>query len=74
MPKTPFVQRFMRLTGRLRFIFGPANSSPLDHEMTAENKALLESQQAATAAFITVKRPDGSTYLVPKDPNDQSLR
>ena len=74
MPKMRFVHRFMRFTDRLRFFFGPASSSPLDHEMTVENKALLESQQAATAAFVTVKRPDGSTYLVPKDPKDQSLR
>ncbi len=74
MPKMRLVHRFMRLTGRLRYILGPASSSPLDHEMTPENKALLESQQAATQAFVTVKRPDGSTYLVPKDPDDQSLR
>lgn len=74
MPKMRLVHRFMRLTNRLRFFFGPASSSPLDHEMTAENKALLQSQLAATEAFVTVKRPDGSTYLVPKDPNDQSRR
>lgn len=74
MPKTPFVHRMMRFTGRLRFIFGPAVSSPLDHEMTPENKALLASQKAASQAFVTVTRADGSTYLVPRDPNDQSLR
>ena len=74
MPKTPFVNKLMRVTGRLRFIFGPAVSSPLDHEMTNENKALLVSQQAATEQWVTVARVDGSTYLVPKDPNDKSLR
>lgn len=74
MPKVPFVHKMMRFTGHLRYILGPASSSPLDHEMTAENKALLERQQSATQAFVTVTRPDGSTYLVPKDPNDQSLR
>lgn len=74
MPKMSPVQRLMRLTGRLRFILGPASSSPLDHEMTSENKALLKSQEAAAAQFSTVTRADGSTYLVPKDPNDQSLR
>ncbi len=74
MPKTPFVHKLMRVTGRLRFIFGPAVSSPLDHEMTNENKALLVSQQAATEQWVTVARVDGSTYLVPKDPNDKSLR
>jgi len=74
MSEDPFVQRFMRFTGRLRTIFGPAHSSPLDHEMTEENKALLAAQQAATEQWVTVKHPDGSTYLVPKDPTDQSLR
>ena len=74
MPKTPFVHKLMRFTGRLRFIFGPAVSSPLDHEMTNENKALLVSQQAATEQWVTVARVDGSTYLVLKDPNDKSLR
>ncbi|PYI69901.1 hypothetical protein CVV68_00125 [Arthrobacter livingstonensis] len=68
------VHRFMRLTGRLRTIFGPAHSSPLDHEMTDENKALLARQQAAAAQWATVTRADGTTYLVPKDPTDQSLR
>lgn len=74
MAKMPFVHRLMRFTGYLRYVLGPASSSPLDHEMTSENKALLTSQQAASEAFVTVTRADGSTYLVPKDPNDQSLR
>lgn len=74
MPQTPFVHKLMRFTGRLRFIFGPAVSSPLDHEMTNENKALLVSQRAATEQWVTVTRADGSTYLVPKDPDDKSLR
>jgi hypothetical protein len=74
MAKTPFVHKMMRFTGRLRYIFGPASSSPLDQEMTPENKALLVQQEAAVEAFVTVKRADGSTYLVPRDPNDQSRR
>ena len=69
-----FVHRLMRFTGHLRAIFGPASSSPLDHEMTAENKALLTEQQAATEQWTTVTRADGTSYLVPRDPNDQSLR
>ncbi|ALE04403.1 hypothetical protein AL755_01555 (plasmid) [Arthrobacter sp. ERGS1:01] len=69
-----FVHKFMRFTGHLRTIFGPAHSSPLDHEMTAENKALLKAQEAAAEQWTTLTRPDGSTYLVPKDPDDQSLR
>jgi hypothetical protein len=74
MSNEPFVQKFMRATGRLRLIFGPAHSSSLDHEMTQENKDLLRRQEAQAAQWITLTRPDGSTYLVPKDPEDRSLR
>lgn len=74
MPKMSPVQKLMRFTGRLRYILGPASSSPLDHEMTPENKALLKSQQEATVQWTTVTRADGSTYLMPKDPTDRSLR
>jgi hypothetical protein len=74
MAGEPFVQKFMRATGRLRAIFGPATSSSLDHEMTEENKALLARQQAQAQQWESVTRPDGSTYLVPKNPDDRSLR
>lgn len=70
MPKERRVHRFMRLTGRLRAIFGPAHSSPLDHEMTAQNKELLEQAQAAAKQWTMVRRADGSTYLVDKLADD----
>ncbi|AMM31213.1 hypothetical protein SA2016_0518 [Sinomonas atrocyanea] len=69
-----FAQRFMRTTGKLRFFFGPANRSSATHEMTEANKDLLVRRQAEAQQFETVTRPDGSTYVVPKDPADQSLR
>ncbi|WP_125616828.1 hypothetical protein [Specibacter cremeus] len=68
------VQKFMRFTGRLRVVFGPAVSSPLDHEMTQANRALLDQRVAETAQWETVTRANGSTYLVAKDPQDKSLR
>jgi len=74
MSKGSFAQKFMRATGRLRAVFGPAHSSSLDHEMTAENKKLLAQRQAETQQWETVRRADGSTYVVPKNPNDKSLR
>ncbi len=74
MPEKSFVEKFMRATGKLRVIFGPASSSSLTHEMTEENKKLLERQQLQAQQWTTVRRPDGSTYLVPKDADDQSLR
>jgi len=74
MAKESFAQRFMRATGRLRLIFGPAHSSSLDHEMTEENRRLLRQRQAETLQWETVRRPDGSSYVVPKNPEDKSLR
>lgn len=74
MAKETMTQKFMRATGRLRIIFGPAHSSSLDHEMTEENRRLLVRRQAEAQQWETIRRADGSTYVVPKDPNDQSLR
>ncbi|WP_324290615.1 hypothetical protein [Arthrobacter sp. H14-L1] len=42
--------------------------------MTEENKQLLHRQELQAQQRTTVRRPDGSTYLVPKDAEDQSLR
>ncbi|MFP3580027.1 hypothetical protein [Arthrobacter sp. fls2-241-R2A-200] len=74
MAKEPFAQKFMRATGKLRAIFGPAHSSSLDHEMTEDNQRLLAQRQAETQQWETVRRPDGSTYVVPRNPDDKSLR
>lgn len=74
MAKETMTQRFMRATGRLRIIFGPAHNSSLDHEMTEENKLLLARRQAEAQQWETLRRPDGSTYVVPKNPDDRSLR
>ncbi|NKX52631.1 hypothetical protein HER39_19055 [Arthrobacter deserti] len=61
-----FPQRFMDLTGKLRMIFGPAQKSGTDHPMTEENKQLLKQREAEAAQWETVKRADGSTYIVPR--------
>ncbi|ELT43262.1 hypothetical protein G205_19561 [Arthrobacter nitrophenolicus] len=67
-------QRFMRATGKLRAIFGPANRSSLVHDMTEENRKLLAQRQAESQQWETITRPDGSTYVVPRNPEDKSLR
>ncbi len=67
-------QRFMRATGKLRAIFGPANRSSLVHDMTEENRRLLAQREAETQQWETLRRADGSTYVVPKNPDDKSLR
>jgi hypothetical protein len=67
-------QRFMRATGKLRAIFGPANRSSLVHDMTEENRRLLAQRQAESQQWETITRPDGSTYVVPRNPEDKSLR
>ena len=64
--KPSFVYRFMKATGRARAVFGPAQSSSLDHPMTSENQASLKEREADASQWETVKRPDGSTYIVPK--------
>ena len=67
-------QRFMRATGKLRAIFGPANRSSLVHDMTEENRKLLAQREAETQQWETLHRADGSTYVVPKNTDDKSLR
>lgn len=74
MAKESFAQRFMRATGRLRVVFGPAHSSSLDHEMTEANRILLRQRQAETLQWETKHRADGSNYVVAKNPEDKSLR
>ena len=62
-----FTAKFMRVTGKARLIFGPAQSSSLTHDMTEENKRLLEAQQAEEKAkWETVIRADGSSYILPR--------
>lgn len=74
MAKENSAQRFMRATGKLRAIFGPANRGSLGHEMTEQNRQLLVQRQAESRQWETVHRPDGSTYVVPRNPGDKSLR
>ena len=72
--KESFTQKFMRATGKLRIIFGPAHSSSIDHEMTEANRRLLAQRESETQQWETLRRPDGSTYVVPRNPDDKSLR
>lgn len=74
MSDESFVQKFMQATGKLRLVFGPANRSSTTHEMTEENRRLLAQREAETQQWETLTRPDGSTYVVPKNPDDRSLR
>ena len=67
-------QRFMRAMGRLRVVLGPANRSSLVHDMTEQNRRLLVQREAETQQWETLHRPDGSTYVVPRNPEDKSLR
>lgn len=74
MAKENAVERFMRATGKFRAVFGPANRTSLGHEMTEQNRQLLAMREAETMQWETVHRPDGSTYVVPRNPDDKSLR
>ena len=67
--KESFTSKFMRTTGKVRMIFGPAQTSALDHPMTDENQLLLKEQQAQEKAqWETVTRADGSSYIVSRKP------
>jgi len=74
MAKEKGAARFMRVTGKLRAIIGPASRTSLGHAMTEQNRRLLAQRQAETQQWETLQRPDGSTYVVPRDPRDESLR
>ena len=74
MARGNLVDRFMHATRRFRAILGPASRSSLGHEMTEQNKALLVQREAETLQWETVRRPDGSTYVVPRNLDDKSLR
>ncbi|CEA06971.1 hypothetical protein BN1051_00279 [Arthrobacter saudimassiliensis] len=66
-PKESLTSRFMRTTGKARMIFGPAATTPLDTPMTDERRRQLEEAQARDAElWETVKRPDGSSYILPR--------
>jgi hypothetical protein len=64
----------MRATGKLRAVFGPASRTSLIHDMTEENRRLLAQREAETQQWETLTRLDGSTYVVPRNPDDKSLR
>ncbi|MEV8040685.1 hypothetical protein [Arthrobacter sp. NPDC080082] len=74
MAKESAAERFMRATGKLRAVFGPASRGSLGHDMTEQNRRLLAQREAETRQWETVRRFDGSTYVVPRDPGDKSLR
>ena len=74
MAKESAAERFMRATGKLRAVLGPASRGSLGHDMTEQNRRLLAQREAETRQWETVRRPDGSTYVVPRDPGDKSLR
>jgi len=74
MAKESAAERFMRATGKLRAVFGPASRGSLGHDMTEQNRRLLAQREGETRQWETVRRPDGSTYVVPRDPGDKSLR
>jgi len=74
MHKESPAEKFMRRTGKLRAIFGPASRTSTVHEMTEQNRQLLAQREAETQQWETIRRPDGSTYVVPRNPEDKSLR
>jgi hypothetical protein len=42
--------------------------------MSEANRQLLEQREQESQQWETLRRPDGSSYVVPKNPDDKSLR
>lgn len=61
-------ERSGHATGKLRAVFDPANRSSLDHEMSEANRRLLEQREQESQQWETLRRPDDSNYVVPKNP------
>ena len=62
--KMPFSQRFMRATGKLRMIFGPADQGGLDGPVKYTDGAAHQQRQQELQQWDVVRNGDGSTYLV----------
>ena len=64
----------MRATGKLRAIFGPANRSSLGHEMTEKTASCLPSEKPKPSSGKRSAAQYTSTYVVPRNPANQSHR
>lgn len=65
--KKPLSHRFMRATGKLRMIFGPADQGGLDGPVKYAHGAAHQQRQQELQQWDVVRNADGSTYLVKRE-------
>lgn len=65
--KEPLAHRFMRATGKLRMIFGPADQGGLDGPVKFADGAAHQRRQQELQQWDVVRNADGSTYLVKRE-------
>ncbi|MBT1003446.1 hypothetical protein KIH31_12610 [Paenarthrobacter sp. DKR-5] len=58
-----FASRFMKLTGKLRIFFGPAQQGSLEGPVIVRRDAAQLRREAELSQWETVRNPDGTTYL-----------
>lgn len=66
--KMSLIHRFMRTTGKLRMIFGPADQGGLDGPIRYRDGAAHQQRQKELQQWDVVRNADGSTYLVKRQP------
>lgn len=62
--KESFVTVFMRSTGRLRAVFGPAQQGSVDGPVVVRRDAAQREREDQLSQWVTVRNANGSTYLV----------
>ncbi|WP_164207112.1 hypothetical protein [[Micrococcus luteus] ATCC 49442] len=63
--ETP-VQKFMRRTGKLRAIFGPAQQGSVQGRVIVRQDAAQRQREEQLRQWTTVRNADGTDYLVPR--------
>jgi hypothetical protein len=61
--ETP-VQKFMRRTGKLRAIFGPAEQGAVRGRVIVRQDAAQRQREEQLRQWTTVRNADGTSYLV----------
>ncbi|RAM36796.1 hypothetical protein [Arthrobacter globiformis] len=61
--ETP-VQKFMRRTGKLRAIFGPAQQGSVQGRVMVRQDAAQRQREEQLRQWTTVRNADGTSYLV----------
>lgn len=64
--KESSVQRFMRRTGKLRAIFGPAQQGSLQGCMLVRQDGAQRQREEQLRQWTTVRNANGTSHLVPR--------